>query len=160
LYKFRWFWDYSGGQLTNFGTHYLDVIQWALGQDAPKAVFAVGGKYAIADNREIPDTMEAVWEYDGALVTFSQYNANNSPGNAKGWELEFRGTKGTLVMHESQGYEIIPERVREIELPALSPLKRKENTEQARKTQVAMQPASVKGKSDTAEHARNFLDCV
>ena len=160
LYKFRWFWDYSGGQLTNFGTHYLDVIQWALGQDAPKAVFAVGGKYVVADNRDIPDTMEAVWEYDGTLVTFSQYNANNAPGNAKGWELEFRGTKGTLLMHESQGYEIVPERVREVELPALNPLKRKENTEQARKTQVAMQPASLKGKGDTADHARNFLDSV
>src|SRR5438876_3457857 len=77
LYKFRWFSDYSGGQLTNFGTHYLDVIQWALGQDAPKGVFAAGGKYAIADNRDIPDTLEAVWEYDGTLVTFSQFNANN-----------------------------------------------------------------------------------
>src|SRR5262249_24294840 len=58
LYKFRWFWDYSGGQLTNFGTHYLYVIQWALGQDAPKGVFVLGGKYAIEDNRDIPDTME------------------------------------------------------------------------------------------------------
>ena len=46
LYKFRWFWDYSGGQLTNFGTHYLDVIQWALGHDAPKGIFAAGGKFA------------------------------------------------------------------------------------------------------------------
>ena len=34
-YKFRWFWDYSGGQLTNFGTHYLDQIQWSLGRAAP-----------------------------------------------------------------------------------------------------------------------------
>src|SRR5262249_30932024 len=57
LYKFRWFWDSSGGQLTNFGTHYLDVIQWALGQDAPRGVAAVGGKYAIDDNRDIPDTL-------------------------------------------------------------------------------------------------------
>src|SRR5439155_115612 len=75
LYKFRWFWDYSGGQLTNFGTHYLDVIQWALDQYAPRGVFCTGGKYAIRDNRQIPDTLEAVWEYDGALVTFSQFNA-------------------------------------------------------------------------------------
>src|SRR5437868_12433516 len=70
LYKFRWFSDYSGGQLTNFGTHYLDVIQWALGQDAPRGVCALGGKYAVEDNRQIPDTMEVVWEYDRCLVTF------------------------------------------------------------------------------------------
>jgi predicted dehydrogenase len=134
LYKFRWFWDYSGGQLTNFGTHYLDVIQWALGQDAPKAVACLGGKYAVADNRQIPDTCEAVWEYDGCLATFSQFNCNASPGNPRGWELEFRGTEGTMLMHESNGYEIIPENVRTEELPALSPIARAENAKQSRAT--------------------------
>ncbi len=160
LYKFRWFWDYSGGQLTNFGTHYLDVIQWALGQDAPKGVFATGGKFAIKDNREIPDTMEVVWEYDGVLVTMSQYNANNSPGNPRGWEIEFRGTEGTLLLQEGQGYEIIPEKVRTQELPALSPLARKQNSEQARANRVAREPLAKKGKADTADHARDFLNCV
>jgi predicted dehydrogenase len=161
LYKFRWFWDYSGGQLTNFGTHYLDVIQWALGQDAPKGVLAVGGKYAIQDNRQIPDTMEAVWEYDGGtLVTFSQFNANNSWGNVRGWEIEFRGTKGTLLMQEGQGFEIIPEKVRTRALPALSPIQRKENSEQSKAAQIVIQPQAKKGRADTADHARNFLDCV
>ena len=32
-YLFRFFWDYSGGQLTNFGAHHLDIAQWALGMD-------------------------------------------------------------------------------------------------------------------------------
>jgi predicted dehydrogenase len=161
LYKFRWFWDYSGGQLTNFGTHYLDMIQWALNQDAPKAVFATGGKFAVHDNREIPDTMEAIWEYPGGtLVTFSQVNANSSANNPRGTELEFRGTKGTLLVQENQGYEIIPEKNRTRDLPALSPLARKENAEQARAVRQAMEPVVVKGKADTADHARNFLDCV
>ncbi|HEV3144676.1 MAG TPA: Gfo/Idh/MocA family oxidoreductase [Gemmataceae bacterium] len=160
LYKFRWFSDYSGGQLTNFGTHYLDVIQWALGHEAPKGVFAAGGKYAIEDNRDIPDTLEAVWEYEGGtLVTFSQFNANSSPGNRHGWELEFRGTKGTLLMQEGQ-FEIVPEKVRAVELPALSPIARKENAQQARSTRGAMQEQAKKGRADTADHARNFLDCV
>jgi predicted dehydrogenase len=161
LYKFRWFQDYSGGQLTNFGTHYLDVIQWALGQDAPSGVFAAGGKYAIADNRDIPDTMEVIWEYPGkTLVTFSQYNANSSPGNARASELEFRGTEGTLLMQEGSGFEIVPERVRTRELPALSPLHRKENAEQSRAVRVARPAQQVKGRSETADHTRNFLDCV
>jgi predicted dehydrogenase len=161
LYKFRWFWDYSGGQLTNFGTHYLDVIQWALGHDAPRGVFATGGKFAIDDNREIPDTLEAVWEYDGGtLVTFSQFNANAAAGNARGWEVEFRGTKGTLLMQEGAGLEVLPEKNRLRDLPALSPLARKENAEQSRAVRSAMQPIVMKGKADTADHARNFLDCV
>jgi predicted dehydrogenase len=160
LYKFRWFSDYSGGQLTNFGTHYLDVIQWALGQEAPKAVCAIGGKYVIEDNRDIPDTMEVVWEYDHALATFSQYNATASPGNPGGFEMEFRGTEGTLFLNEGQGYQLIPEKVRTRELPALSPLARKENAEQTRAVKAVRETASLKGKADTADHARNFLDCV
>lgn len=161
LYKFRWFLDYSGGQLTNFGTHYLDVIQWALGQDAPKAVTALGGKYVMEDNREVPDTMEVIWEYDGCLATFSQINANAAAGNLKGVEMEFRGTKGTLYMHEGRGYEIVPENNRTQELPALSPIKRKENAEQGRATKPARAAEmGKKGTSDTAAHARDFLDCV
>jgi predicted dehydrogenase len=161
LYKFRWFGDYSGGQITNFGTHYLDVIQWALGQDAPQGVVALGGKFAVEDNRDIPDTLEAVWNYPGGtLVTFSQYNANASPGNPGGWEMEFRGTKGTLFLNEGMGYQLIPEKVRTRELPALSPLARKENGEQSRAVRAVREPAAAKGHADTADHARNFLDCV
>ncbi|MGE3805949.1 MAG: Gfo/Idh/MocA family protein [Gemmataceae bacterium] len=161
LYKFRWFLDYSGGQLTNFGTHYLDMIQWALGQEAPKGVVAVGGKYAIDDNREIPDTLEVVWEYDNCIVTFSQYNANSSPGNALGYELEFRGTNGTLLTYEHKGFEIVPQKVRTLELPALDPLARDKNREQARAVRDAGKAVSVKKEGDaTTLHARNFLDCV
>jgi predicted dehydrogenase len=161
LYKFRWFWDYSGGQLTNFGTHYLDVIQWALGQEAPRGVFCTGGQFAIKDNRQIPDTLEAVWEYAGTLVTFSQFNANASAGNRSGWELEFRGTKGTLLMQEGSGYTVFAENQRTQELPALSPLARKENGEQSRATKPAMASIPAKtGRADTTFHARNFLDCV
>src|ERR1035437_213971 len=68
-YRFRWFYDYSGGQLTNYGVHYLDMLRWCLGQDAPLAVTALGGKYAVKDNREIPDTLEPsrhVPGWDGA----------------------------------------------------------------------------------------------
>ncbi|MCL5744452.1 MAG: hypothetical protein M1541_11095, partial [Acidobacteria bacterium] len=60
--------------MTNFGTHYLDFIQWALGQDAPQMVTALGGKFAIEDNREIPDTLEVLWQYPGGtLASFSQF---------------------------------------------------------------------------------------
>ena len=160
LYKFRWFWDYSGGQLTNFGTHYLDVIQWALAKDAPRTVFAMGGKYAIDDNREIPDTMEAVWEYaGGTLVTLSQYDANGAPGNFRQAEVEFRGTKGTLLIM-GNGYQIVPEGNRTRELPALSPMYRKENQIQSRSYKPAMAAREGHGRADTADHPRNFLDCV
>ncbi|HVK19550.1 MAG TPA: Gfo/Idh/MocA family oxidoreductase [Fimbriiglobus sp.] len=162
LYKFRWFPNYSGGQITNMGAHYLDVIQWALGQDAPKAVACLGGKYAVEDGREIPDTMQAVWEYDGCLATFSQFNANGAPGNVKNWSMMFRGDKGTLYLSDgTAGYEIVPESVRTEPLPALSPIAREENRRQGRAVKPARKPQVVKGQGDaTTLHARNFLDCV
>src|SRR5213593_653232 len=85
FYRFRWFYDYSGGQLTNFGVHYMDVVHRALGHDAPLAVTAMGGKFAVEDNREIPDTLEVLWLYPGGtLVSFSQYNATAAPAGLKG----------------------------------------------------------------------------
>jgi len=32
-YNFRFFWDYSGGQMTNWGAHHIDIAQWGLGTD-------------------------------------------------------------------------------------------------------------------------------
>ncbi len=160
LYKFRWFRDYSGGQVTNQGAHYMDAIQWALGQNAPQSVQAIGGKYAVEDNREIPDTMEVVWQYAGpTLVTFSQHNANAASGRKPNWEFELRGTLGTLGF-DGNGYAIIPEHTRTRPLPALSPLDRSGNRADGSAVTTAGKPIEVAGTNSTTEHARNFLDCV
>lgn len=158
-YRFRWFYNYSGGQVTNFGVHYMDMLRWALGKEAPKAVTVMGGKYAIQDNREIPDTLEALWDFDGTMVVFSQYNANNAPGNMQGSEMEIRGTKGTMYIHGNR-WEVVSEKNAQLPLPARSPVQRDMERNYRPSFQTAMQPASGKGSADTAFHARNFLDCV
>ena len=159
-YNFRWFYDYSGGQLTNFGVHYIDTIRWCLGQEYPKAVVAMGGKYAVKDNREIPDTMEVIWEFEpGTLVMFAQYNANSAPGNAQNAEIELRGTKGTMYLHFNH-WEVVPERVTEMTSFARTPLDRVSERGYAPSRKPAMEGRMVKGSQDTAFHARNFLDCV
>jgi predicted dehydrogenase len=160
FYRFRWFYDYSGGQLTNFGVHYLDMIHWALGQAAPLAVVAMGGKFAVTDNREIPDTMEVVWHYPGnTLVTFTQINASSAAPTGHPGAIEFRGTKGTLYVH-GDGYEIVPELLTQDEFPARSPLARTTDRLYGRKRKTAIGPKKATGKDATALHARNFLDCV
>jgi predicted dehydrogenase len=160
FYRFRWFYDYSGGQLTNFGVHYLDIIHWALGHDTPLAVVAMGGKFVLEDNREIPDTMEVVWTYPGnTLVTFSQFNATAQPAGMRGAEIEFRGTKGTLYL-QSRGYEVVPDALKPIPFPARTPVDR--TVEQAYRTgKPVIEPRQKTAKADTTpELARNFLDCV
>ncbi|MBI3698467.1 MAG: Gfo/Idh/MocA family oxidoreductase [Acidobacteria bacterium] len=160
FYRFRWFWNYSGGQVTNYGVHYLDMIQWSLGKDAPLSVTAIGGKYAVQDNREAPDTAEVLWEYPGGTIArFSQYSANGAPSNARNSEIEFRGTLGTLYLMAG-AYELVPERINEAEVFARTPLDRQTERAQRSGAKASVQPRSLKGSADTAFHARNFLDCV
>src|SRR5208283_992191 len=111
FYNFRWFSDYSGGQLANNGIHLIDVIRWALDLGWPTKVAAMGGIYALNDGREIPDTLEVMWNFaGGVLVTFTQYNANEAPMNSVGASLEFRGTKGTLYVLPDR-FEVVPEAI-------------------------------------------------
>ena len=160
FYKFRWFYNYSGGQLTNYGVHNLDMIRWCLGKEYPRRVTALGGKYAIEDNREIPDTMEVIWEYEGGpLVTFSQTNSNASPTSARKAEIVVRGSKGTLYLMGGK-WEIVPEQVTDLEFFARTPLDRQ--SERAYKNRKpAMEAKSAgQGPESTQAHARNFLDCM
>jgi predicted dehydrogenase len=160
FYRFRWFRDYSGGQLTNFGVHYMDVIQWALGHDAPLAVTAMGGRFAVEDNRDVPDTLEVLWLYPGGtLVTFSQYNATAAPAGLKGGEIEFRGTKGTLYLR-GNGYEVAPDDITPNPFPARTPVDRRVEKGWRTGAKPQIEPKSGSGEAETADHARNFLDCV
>ncbi|MFN4257845.1 MAG: Gfo/Idh/MocA family protein [Gemmataceae bacterium] len=160
FYRFRWFYDYSGGQLTNFGVHYMASIHWALGVEAPLAVTAIGGKFADYDNREVPDTLEVLWSYPGnILVTFSQYNASGAPAAARLCEIEFRGTKGTLYLNTG-GYEVVPEVILPNEFPARSPLDRAIERGYRVGGKPMIEGRKVTSKMLDADHARNFLDCV
>jgi predicted dehydrogenase len=163
FYRFRWFYDYSGGQVTNFGVHYIDFIQWALGEQAPLTVTALGGKAAgLHDNREIPDTLEAIWQYPGGtLVTFSQFNATAGQWSVPGCELELRGTLGTLYLF-GDGYDVVPDAISNDEVPARSPLTREQDSRYRKNARPQIEARKNRGTStaDTAPHARNFLDCV
>jgi predicted dehydrogenase len=159
-YNFRWFYDYSGGQLTNFGVHYVDLMRACLAVEAPRAVTAIGGKYAVQDNREIPDTLDVLWEYEAPLLmSFSQYNANAAPGNAAKSEIELRGTKGTMYIEEAE-WQVVPEVVSEEPLRPRNPVNRagERIPESSRRKQI--EPKQARGAWDTAFHARNFLDCI
>jgi predicted dehydrogenase len=160
FYKFRWFYDYSGGQVTNFGTHYLDFSHMVLGQQIPQAVTAMGAKIAVEDNREIPDTLEALWTYPGGtMVTFSQYNANSAPADLRNSTVEVRGTKGTLYL-SWWTFEVVPQEISDRDSPVQSPLDRGPAAGWDNNRHTVISPRQVGGDDSTADHARNFLDCI
>ena len=107
-YRFRWWKDYSS-QIGNWGVHFLDLIRWLIGEEAPVAVSAHGGKFALHDDRTIPDTMETIFEFpSGALAMFSIHEACDGPLVQNG-DVEFQGTLGTLYTTD-RGYRIAPSR--------------------------------------------------
>ncbi len=106
LYHFRWHWDYSGGQMTNLGQHSLDIVHWFLDITAPKAVASSGGRFALRDNGETPDTQDALFEYDGRTAAWSHREASRGSQPPSG--LEFCGTKGSLLISR-KGFTVTPD---------------------------------------------------
>jgi predicted dehydrogenase len=108
-YKFRW-WSLYSSQMANWGVHYFDLIRWLTGELAPASVSVHGGRYAVDDDRTIPDTTEAIFEHASRMLSlFSIHEANGQPMLGRGAEVELQGTIGTVYTTNSR-YEIVPER--------------------------------------------------
>jgi len=150
-YKFRWWSQYST-QMGNWGVHYMDVIRWMMGETAPSAITAHGGKYVLDHDGDIPDTMQVTFEFaSGAIIAFGIYEA--SSGALPAWgEVELRGTKGLLQVSE-KGYRITPTKPGQFqEWDQL--LESEEYNFNARRL------SDGSNANSTAALIRNFLDCV
>lgn len=109
IYHFRWFWDYSGGQMTNLGHHSLDIVHWIFDLAAPVAVSSSGGRRFLRDNGEVPDTQDAIIEYPkfNAIVQFRECSAG--AGTSSMGALTFMGTRGTMTLGRD-GFDILPDK--------------------------------------------------
>ena len=134
IYNFRWFWDYSGGQLTGWGAHNLDIARWALNFKGPIEIAGCGNRYALKDGGETPDVQEVVYMFQDCLVTWSGRELNKGSGIL----LEFIGTKGTLSI-DRDNFTVTPE---------------------IWDGKPAMEPVKEAGSELDMAHVRNFLDCV
>jgi predicted dehydrogenase len=166
IYHFRWFWDYSGGQMTNLGAHSLDTIYWITGVKGPTAVSCAGGRYFLKDNCEVPDIQDAIIEYPGfhAVCQFRECASGYSKVGMGG--VEFIGNKGTMSLGRD-GYEVVADKKELPEnivariigghpiggpQPVPEPL-----------GQLWTEPAkdtSGDWKDQYVQHTRNFLECV
>jgi predicted dehydrogenase len=161
LYHFRWFWDYSGGQMTNLGAHEIDIVQWAMQVRGPAAVSSSGGRFALQDNGETPDTQDALFEYPGFTSLFSLREA--SAGHRGEGKLEFFGSKGTLGIDRS-GFEVYPDR--KIDpvnaIPVFNGQPSGGPKHSTMRPQPWIEPFKMPGSSaeQLELHVRNFLDCV
>ncbi|GGC32860.1 NADH-dependent dehydrogenase [Parapedobacter defluvii] len=108
-FEFRWFWDYAGGLMTDWGVHMLDFALIGMKATTPKSIMATGGKFAYPDDAaETPDTLTTVYEFDDFTVQWEHANGIDGGPYGRNHGVAFIGNFGTLVVDRG-GWEVIPE---------------------------------------------------
>jgi len=114
-YNFRFFWEYSGGQMTNWGAHHLDVAQWGLGMDESGPV-TVEGQAEFDSNMEYDVFKEAeiVYTYANGVRVLCSQGPNRKNG------IEFEGDQGKIYVNrgklESNPSELIDQPLKDTDV--------------------------------------------
>jgi predicted dehydrogenase len=129
----RYFWDYAGGNMTDQGTHLMDVVQWFTGATAPRSALC-HGYVAKNTGAEHPDVFSAAFDYGAFMATWTLDYCN---AFENGWSILFMGDQGTLRLDDA-GYKFWAEPWNKQPAPAID-----------EKAPVPIEP-----------HIRNFLECI
>jgi predicted dehydrogenase len=108
-FHFRWFWDYAGGLMTDWGVHLLDYALLGMKAELPKSIVGLGGKFAYPElAEETPDTLTTLYEFENFnLVWDSAMGIDNGSYN-RDHGIAFIGNNGTLILNRG-GWEVIEE---------------------------------------------------
>ncbi len=132
-YNFRFFWDYSGGQMTNWGAHHLDIAHWGMGVDesGPLEVTAEEVKFNPDGYHEVPESCRLIYQYpDDVTLILGQQQKDVPQGTT------FIGSKGQVFVNRGK-LTANPGEILDTELKAGD-------------TQL----------ENSRDHHRNFLECV
>ncbi|MBD0295699.1 MAG: Gfo/Idh/MocA family oxidoreductase [Flavisolibacter sp.] len=136
-FTFRWFWDYAGGLMTDWGVHLMDYVLHGMNVSTPKSVMALGGKFAYPnDAQETPDTMQTVYDFGTFAALWEHAMGINGGNYGRDHGIAYIGNNGTLVVNRG-GWEVIPEEKKMEAIPLNKP---KDN--------------------GLDKHTRNFIDAV
>jgi len=131
-YNFRFYWDYSGGQMTNFGAHHLDIAQWALGMDDSGPISTEGtAKFHPEHWYEVTMACRVTHTYANGVKVIVGQGEKDIPGGCT-----FIGSEGTIAVDRSK----ITSKPDDIAKGELS--------------------ASDVHLYESSNHQQNFLDCV
>ncbi len=106
-YQWRLYWDYSGGISTDLLVHQTDITNFVCGKTVPATCAASGGIYRWTDDdREVPDTFSALYEYPGRFhINYSSYFGNVHYGYGE----NFMGNEGTIEVLNRSELHFYPE---------------------------------------------------
>jgi predicted dehydrogenase len=133
FFRWRWYWNFGGGAMTDLFTHWIDVVHWAMKSDEPSTAFMLGDKRIYKD-WDCPDTIQAAFRYPQFDVVYEGMMASSIDDGG----LEFRGTEATLKLNRS-GMAVYREGIKADRNPVL-----KEDSLE----------------DGTIPHMRNFFDCI
>jgi len=165
LHTFRYFWDYAGGVPTDWGTHRFDVLHLIMGESVPRTASASGGRFVLRDGGEVPDVLQATFEYTNFVLSYectllnafgaggrtpgrAYYLANGPDDRPHG--MAFYGTQGTLLA-DRLGFEIMPELNRGRKATA---------ADRGSREHFRIDREEASSPDSTRLHVENFLECV
>ncbi len=109
-FNFRWFWDYAGGLMTDWGVHLIDYGLLGMKASTPKSVAALGGRFAYPDlYEETPDTLTALYEFEGFNMVWDSAMGIDNGSYNRDHGIAYIGNNGTLILNRG-GWEVIEER--------------------------------------------------
>jgi predicted dehydrogenase len=109
-FNFRWFWDYAGGLMTDWGVHLIDYGLLGMKSPVPKSVSALGGRFAYPDlYEETPDTLTTLYEFEGFNMVWDSAMGIDNGSYNRDHGIAYIGNNGTLILNRN-GWEVIEER--------------------------------------------------
>lgn len=151
FFRFRKYWDYSGGIATDLYFHVMAPMNICWGEPQfPTRVIGSGGIYEFKDEREVPDTFHLVAEYAkgfSVVLSSSMANSQHIPGL-------IRGHEGSLIMVEHGRFEGFAPYI------TVKPEKRVISAEYKSKFGEEDVKIQVENKDTMDTHIGNFLDCI
>jgi predicted dehydrogenase len=104
----RWWMQYGGGEMTDWGAHHIDIVLWAMNATAPTSVACSGRKYLATDLADAPDAFEGTWDFPTFTLTYSYRGFSDyhpTPGRPYDHGICFYGTEATLIL-DRYGFEV------------------------------------------------------
>ncbi|MDR0795048.1 MAG: gfo/Idh/MocA family oxidoreductase, partial [Tannerella sp.] len=142
-FNFRWFWDYAGGLMTDWGVHLLDFALYGMNKATPKSIMAMGGKQGYPDDAcETPDTLHTLYEFDDFTILWEHGIGISDGGYGREHGVAFIGQNGILIVDRGS-WEVIPEE--------------RNPTTKLEKFRYAVEKNEPGGLD---LHVRNHLDCI
>jgi predicted dehydrogenase len=132
-YEFRWFYEYSGGKITDWGAHHNDIAQWALGMDdsGPVAVESTGTKPEKPNGYNCHPDFEIHYTYANGVKLTCQAKGENG--------VRFEGEDSKWIFVSRSRIQASDKKLIEEELP---------------EDAVTLYPTPAKN------HMANFIECV